>query len=210
MAAADRRVSRPEPAAGDRDHGGSGPGSGGGGDARHIPAGERAQRGHGGAGGPQFIGRRPVGDLRRVRLGHRHLRGSADRGREDRRRPRPDAEGRPAATGPDLLDHGAGDARRHVERRRHHAPDRGADARRLGGAAAAPHHPRCRPGGGDGRRAEAVPGARRSGGAAQVRPHARRGGGGGAGEQFQRHRRLPEPGRQRAPGPLPGAHPGRP
>ena len=58
------------------------------------------------AGGAQLVGRRAVGDLCRVRLGHRHLHRSPDRRRKAGAGRRPVAGGRQAAIGADLVDHG--------------------------------------------------------------------------------------------------------
>ena len=115
---ADRRVSRPESAA-RHDHDRSArAGAGRSRDADHVSAGIGAQRGDRRAGGAQLVGRRAVGDLRRVRLGHRHLHRPADRRRKDGPGRRSHAGRRPAAAGADLVDHGPDHDHRHVERRR--------------------------------------------------------------------------------------------
>ena len=59
-----------------------------------------------------FVRRRPVGDLRRVRLGHRHLQRPADRHRTAAAGGRSVAGRRHAAAGADLVDHGPDHDRR--------------------------------------------------------------------------------------------------
>ena len=140
-------------------------------------------------------------------MGHEHLHRPPDRGGEGGRGHRPTPRGNSPAARTDLVDHGTGDACRHVERRWYDSAHGGSNARRLGRAPAAPDDPRRGPNRNHGGRPQAVPGPRRSRAVAQVRDHARRGRSGRPGKQLQCHGRVSEPGWQRASRPLTGPNP---
>ena len=160
LQAADRRLPRPQSSAGDDHDRGAGACARGGRDAHHVSPGVGAQRRDGSAGRAQLLWGRSVGDLRRVRLGNRHLRGPTNRDGEDRAGSRPHAEGDSAPTRPNLVDHGPDHARGDVQRNRRHVAHGGSNAGRLGRAAAVADDPGRRAGRHDGRWAETVPGAR--------------------------------------------------